>query len=272
MDVGHEQTTYNYVGLAQMYPPERDPPRLLSSRAVSEVSPSRVLRRALEEALEKHVASTVLFEALDAAGNQIPRTVEDVLHVVRGPLRDALSRRLDAEAAEGLLYRIEEQLSPYDPTTVELDLDELDADTISEKDTTIQMRTEDKAVPVVVLSGSGSFAERLQMTLGENRVATYPTHDKDSFDSAVDESDPAVVLIDGTDFPSIEARDVLKMFHVLPPTTARVLWGAELPYGRNLIELLEGDARGWVILELKEGISPLLDLVRSRRNARRSLL
>ena len=112
----------------------------------------------------------------------------------------------------------------------------------------------------------------LQMTLGENRVATYPTHDKDSFDTAVDEADPAVVLIDGTDFPSIEARDVLKMFHVLPPTTARVLWGAELPYGRNLIELLEGDARGWVILELKEGISPLLDLVRSRRNARRSLL
>lgn len=272
MGVGHEQTTYNYAGFAQMYPPERDPPRLLSSGLVSEVSPSRVLRRALEEALEKHVASTVLFEALGAAGNEVPRTVEDVLRVVRGPLRDALGRRLDEDAAKGLLGRIEEQLGPYDPTTLELPLDDLDPDGRSDTDATIQMPTEDRAVPVVVLSGGGSFAERLQMTLGENRVATWSAYDKDTFDAAVDEAEPAIVLIDGTDFPIVEARDVLRMFHVLPATTARVLWGAELPYGRNLVELLEEEDKGWVILELKEGISPLLDLVRSRRSARRSLL
>lgn len=230
-----------------------------------------MLRRALEESLEKHVASTVLFEALGAAGG-VPQTVEEVLRVVRGPLRDVLGRKLDAETADGLLGRIEAQLQPYDLSTVELPLDELVEETRTDADATVQMPTEDRAVPVLVMATSGSFAARLQVTLGERRVDAYWAHDKDSFDEAVDLREPAIALIDGTDFASVDARDILAMFRVLPPTTARVLWGAELPYGRNVIELLGGEASGWVMLELREGISPLLDLVRSRRSATRSLL
>lgn len=232
-------------------------------RLLPEVSPSRVLRRALEQSLEKHVASTVLFEALGASPG-VPQTVDDVLEIVRGPLRDALARRLDREVADGLLGRIEAQLLPEDPATVELPLDELVEETRSGADATLQISVEASAVPVVVLSASGAFAARLQLTLGEHRVLAHAVQDKDGFDEAVDATEPAIVLVDGTDFPSVDARDVIRMLRVLPSTTARVLWGAELSYGRSVLEQLEDEA-GWVILELKEGISPLLDLVRSRR-------
>ena len=51
-------------------------------------------------------------------------------------------------------------------------------------------------------------------------------------------------------------------------TTACVVWGRELPYGRVLAEATEASGRAWITLEKKEGIAPLLDLVRSRRKNR----
>lgn len=232
---------------------------------MTEPNPSRVLRRALEEALEKHIASTVLFEALGAAGNVVPQSSEDVLRVVRGPLREVLSRRLETDAAAGLLARIEELLVPVEPATLELSLDELVDETRGGPDATVLTPTEDRAVHVIVLAATQGFSARLQMTLGEARVAAVWAKDAARFKELIAKRAPAIVLVDGTDVPRVDARELLRIFAPLPVTTARVVWGAGLPYARSVAELLGEDRAGWVILDLDEGISPLIDLVRSRR-------
>src|SRR5690606_33894146 len=104
---------------------------LLLSPTVSSMVPTRVLRRALEEALETRAASSILFEALSDAGKRIPQSPEEVLEIVRGPLCGVLVRHLGEHEALALVARIEAELIPPagDPTTLELPLDELAAET-----------------------------------------------------------------------------------------------------------------------------------------------
>lgn len=244
---------------------------LLDCAAVSDLKPTRVLRSTLEQALETHVASTVLFEALGGAGHGVPQTREDVLRVVDGPLRAALARRLDAGEADLLVERITEQLTPppedvstEDVSTVELPLDELAEETRREDATTAFPTAE--AVRVLVLSSGPGFAHRLELALGEQRVRPAHVDGPNALTAALEEDDPpAIVLLDAADFPAIERNAIFSLAHALPTTTACVLWGAELPFGRRFVEGIDERERRWVVLELKEGIAPLLDLIRSRR-------
>lgn len=242
---------------------------LLDCAAVSEVKPTRVLRSTLEQALETHVASTVLFEALGSAGQTVPQTREDVLRVVEGPLRRALARRLDAGEADLIVQRIAEQLapppppSPEDLSTVELPLDDLAEETRPQDATTAFPTAE--AVPVLVLSSGPGFAHRLELALGEQRVKPRHVDGPTALKAALEGEPPAIVLLDAADFPALERSAILSLAHGLPATTACVLWGAELPFGRRFVQAIEAQGRRWVVLELKEGIAPLLDLIRSRR-------
>lgn len=228
-------------------------------------SPTRLLRDTLEESLETHVASTVLFEALGASASGVPQTEDEVLAVVRGPLREALARRLDAEKAELLVDRIAEQLTPRpeEPSTLELSLDEL-AEETSREDATTAFPTAE-AVRVVVLAAGPGFARRLEITLGEDRVEARHADGPAGLKSALEGDPPAILLLDATDFPALEPNAVLSAANGLPATTSCVLWGAELPYGRRVAGAIEGLERRWVTLELEEGIAPVLDLIRSRR-------
>ena len=79
---------------------------------------------------------------------------------------------------------------------------------------------------------------------------------------------PPIVIVDASDIPAIPQRVLMRRLAALPSTTACVVWGRELPYGRVLAEATEASGRAWITLEKKEGIAPLLDLVRSRRKNR----
>jgi hypothetical protein len=237
---------------------------------VAELTPTRIVRRTLEDALETRAASAVLFEALSAAGNQVPQTRAEVLAVVRGPLRHALEKRLDVERADEIVAKIEGELLPVyeEPRTVELPLDELAAETRGDEATASYV-TADSAVPVLVVAAGRSFTARLAMALGDGRVAPYTISDARALGIALGGTAPPIFLIDASDYPSIDATDLLSSAARLPMTTACVLWGADLPYGRTLARTIAAQKRQWVVLELREGIAPLLDLIRSRRRSRR---
>ena len=236
---------------------------------MDESSPTRVLRKTLEDALETHLASTVLFEALGASGSRIPETLDDVLRIVNGPLRAALTERLDVDGANALVTRIVKQLEPpkSEPLTLELSLDNLAEETRRGEDATMAFPTASRAVGVLVLAAGGGFAYRLELALGERRVAPETVRGAPALKKALAGDPPAVLVLDGTDFPAIDHQVLVKAAEKLPATTACVLYGAELPYGKSFVKRLGPDQTRWVTLELREGVAPFLDLVRSRRKS-----
>jgi hypothetical protein len=250
----------------------RPPPVLLRWRAVSELAPTRVLRRALEQSIETRLASAILFEALGAGQQSIPHTAAEVLSVVRGPLREVLARRMGGEAAGELVAGIERELLAVhdDPVTLETPLDDLVAETRRGEETTAAFPVAERAVPVLVVASGRGFEQRLALSLGELRAAPVTVRSHEALQRALDEATPPIFLIDAADFPAIDPDRLLAAADGLPPTSVCVLWGAELPYGRNLQKSLAQRPRSWVTLELRGGIEPLLDLVRSRRRSRRA--
>ena len=236
-----------------------------------EPSLTRILRRTLEGALDTRAASAILFEALSAAGNRVPQTRAEVLAVVRGPLHEVLARRFAADVAEELVGRIEEELAPRveDPVTLEQPLDELAAETRRD-DATATFHTADGVVPVLVVAAGRGFESRLAVALGERRAAPFTVSSHEALGYAMRDSAPPVFLVDASDFPRIDTRHLLAAGAALPPTTTCVLWGAELPYGKSFARAITTQERPWVTLELREGIAPLLDLIRSRRRNRRT--
>jgi hypothetical protein len=230
--------------------------------------PTRVLRRLLEEALGARVASAVLFEAVSAAGQQVPQSTDEVLAVVRGPLREVLTQRYNAAMSGQLVRRVEGELAPYEELmTEEVELEELVAET-RQDESTKSVKTEDRAVPVVIVAAGYGFEHRLAVALGENRVAPLTVRSHEGLRAALAQQVPPIFVVDATDFPAIDPNRLMATAEMLPSTTACVMWGADLPYGRNLARTIQRQARVWTLLELREGIEPLLDLVRSRRRSR----
>lgn len=243
--------------------------RLLRWAAVSELTPTRVLRRTLEQALDSRLASSLLFEALGASGGGVPQSREEVLAVVHGTLRDALARRVGQGEAASIVERIDHALADaYDAVaTQEVPLDQLAAQT-SPDEATAAFPTDDRAVRVIVVAGGRGFEQRLAVALGERRIAPHTVRSHEGLRQALDDDAPAIFLVDASDFPAIDPAHLLAAGEALPRATTCVLWGAELPYGKNLLRSIAAHERPWTTLELREGIDPLLDLVRSRRRSR----
>ncbi len=89
--------------------------------------------------------------------------------------------------------------------------------------------------------------ESMEESQDESRLGREPSH-----------------VADATDFPPFGPSAVVAPSPRLPSTTTGVPWGAELPHESTLARALEGDGRE---VELREGIAPLLDGVRSRRRS-----
>lgn len=231
--------------------------------AVSELAPARVLRRTLEEALTAKVASAVLFEALGTGGG-VPRSLSEVLAIVHGPLRAILEKRLGASDASALVAKIEAGLRPVwdEVATVDAPLDELAAQ--ASADATAAFPVQRNPVMVAIVAGGPGFELRLATALGPQRAAPFTVRSLADLRELA-ESPPGVLLVDASDFPPVRAPEIVEVARKLPRSTACVLYGCDLPYGNAFLSVLAGEARPWVTLELREGIAPLLDLIRSRR-------
>jgi hypothetical protein len=78
---------------------------------------------------------------------------------------------------------------------------------------------------------------------------------------------PAIVLVDASDFPSIEPTDLAAAMGKAGEAV-RAIWGADLPYGQGVLAAAQRLGIPTTPLDRREGIAPLMDLVRSRRSRR----
>lgn len=247
----------------------------------------RMLREVLEQVLPPAKAAAVLFEGLSSWGDRVPVGPDEVAAVVHGPMRSALARWLPEAAVEDAMRRITEALTtaeaPTDvhgalaprgdgvdePHGIDVDLGDLEDEDVPTTEFPSRWRAERSTrdlpgsgghpVAVLVLAGSESFASRLRLVLGVDRVA--PRTARDLWDMAGVMPSASIVVVDATDVPAAEADAVGRALAEAPSGCVAALWGAELPFGRRVAEHA-GPAL--VAIARRDGIEPLFDLVRSR--------
>jgi len=214
---------------------------------MSTPEPVDALRSALGEMLPRDLGPQILFQALRPLPN-LPRTQEEVDALVRGSLRDALIREVGEARGVDLSERLAQRLSAARPAR--------------DADATRSLPTLRHPVPVMIVAASTRFSDKLAATLGPQRVKALACTSLSDIERTMSRVDVAIAVVDASDFASIEPPTLALVLAQLRPTTPRVVWSASLPYGRALV----GRLKGAVSLEADEGVEPLLDLVRSRRN------
>lgn len=241
-------------------------------RKADEPEELRAVRATLEEAVTPAQTSTILFEALAARDGDAPMTPDDVVALIRGPLRDVLAKRLAPGEVHRLLRKLEDAVAAAGaagaPEGVEIAIESEPPppDLVRERDATQAVPTRRAAVPVLIVASGRGFATRLAAALGPGQMVVATASDFEGIARAKAPLPPAIVVVDAASFPPIDPVALTKALQSLPATTVRVVWCADLPYGRQLVAALGSANVPAVALAQQDGIDPLLDLVRSRRS------
>jgi hypothetical protein len=225
-----------------------------------------ILRDVLERELSPSTTSAVLFEALTTYGSEVPETKEALRDLARGAIRAALEKRVGKELVSKLMEGLIDALEGSEPEIVITRESVRDAPPVVSRgaESTRAVPTVTTPVPVLVVAAGGTFERRLAVALGPRRVAPMTAAsipDMRKYRSC------AIVLVDATDFGRIEPVDLADELAGLPETTARVVWAADLPYGRRVMSALSQIGASVIPLTQKDGIDPLLDLIKARRRS-----
>lgn len=225
-----------------------------------------LLREALEGVVAPEVATALIYDALELSGQRPPKSLEETRTFAEHALAEAIRRKVRADQASEILHTIDELFArAIDGDGVAVDV-EIDHEAWDESDptATTQMAVVQKPVPVIVLGAGDTFAEKLVVCLGEDRVHTIAVGDEATFRKAVFAYSPLIVLIDGTSPAAVEPRTLTAMLRGVPVSAMPVLWGAESGWSRAVLPGLESAGVPLVTLTRDEGIEPLLDLVLAR--------
>lgn len=222
------------------------------------------MRETLEGVVEPGVATSVLFESLSRWGRGVPKGPEQVLELVRGPLRELLERRIGPEAEPALatlIAQLEQIAHGDEDLEVEIDLEEPEA---PDQAMTAQMQAVTMPVVVLVVAGYREFATRLAMALGRERVHTITVGDVEELRRTTFSANPQIVVVDAAQPAAIRPADLARALMGLPDRVISFVWGEETSYGRELRVRAEQLEAAMLYLDRTEGIEPLLDLVLSR--------
>lgn len=228
-----------------------------------------MVREALEGVVSPTVATTLLFEALEASGRPPPASLEEMRAFAQGPLDEAIRRRMRQDDASqirervGLLFT---RALEGDNAELDVDVDFGGEDDASDGTATAQMTVVSRPVPVVVLSARSDFAERLVVCLGEDRVKTIAVADETSLSKAVFAYSALVIVLDGAAPVKVDEAGLAAALRRLPNGATTIVWGSETEGGAALTSGLSRAGAAAVTLGRADGIEPLLDLILSRRS------
>lgn len=211
----------------------------------------RLIRDALEAVLSPELAAGTLDQALRAMPDALASSSETVA-LVHGPLRAALTKHHGA-AADDVIDDLLRMLVSRAP-----------APSGRAQDATREIALVAQVL-VFVLSSSEQLAEAIQQGLGTEHVTTLTYDEAARVRKAIAFKAPAIAIVDGAGFPRIEPSSVPEILEALPPTSVRAVWGTDTPYGASVVASLASRRAAFTPLDRREGIAPVLDLVRARR-------
>lgn len=220
---------------------------------VAESAELRLVRESLEAVVAPAIVSAVIFEAMARSEGGLSEDPGALQAFVGGPLRDALRARVGDDAdptIDGVLQMI--AAIPARRPGRELDI-------------TRELVLDARPVVVFVVSSAATFAMQLQASLGAARITAVPVPSLDVLTRQAQLGVPHVVLIDAAEFAPIEPDQLAAALEQLSATTVRAIWGADLPFGGAVLRALVARRAPATPFDRREGIDPLLDLIRSRR-------
>ncbi len=227
------------------------------------------VRDQLGAAVGAEAAAKVLFEALDHHGGSLPCGSREIAAFVEGPLRAAIERQLGRSAAE----RVVASLGPGDD---EAEVTVLGPDAGSGArarsltpaagflcDTTVGSRK--GPVRLIAIARGGRLAERLRLAVGADDVAVGVAHSPQQACDLAYQINASMIIIDGTDIPPGGEDQFVDGLGGLPSDVMLVLWSEGGPSAERLTAGLEFCSLRVTVLDRREGVAPLIDMVRAQR-------
>ena len=231
-----------------------------------------VVRQTLEEVTSTEIATSVIFEALESWGAELPKDGADILRWSKGPLRDAMGRRLASDKVDRVIQRIHLALGVEDVpelTQIEVDIDLADniREEITQSDLTTKAiipLTADETVSIVVVGNRPAFGAHLEASLGSGRVRVRTVSTESELRHASFSENPVLVVVDATTPSPLGIAELAAALDHLPEKTMRIWWGADSDFSQSALPILEESTDRLLELPLSEGIEPLLDLILAR--------
>ena len=214
----------------------------------------KLIRTKMEALLAPRTASAIIFDALASdRANEIPDKPAALYRFVTGPLRGAAERRIGAADAKQLIAQLEKALVVGARPEPEITAGR-----------TLELPIGGGPIQVVVASVDASLAVALRASVGGDRLGVQVVETPTALRGAVRRLRPELVVLDGTAAISGVLEEIVAAIETLPPTSARLLWGHDHPFGARLAKVLEDRRCEFSRIDHREGVEPLLDLVRSR--------
>ncbi len=214
-----------------------------------------LIREALEGLIEPRTAQSVIFEAFERGGvEKLPADAAKLLDFIKGPLRAATAERVGATSAGEVVERLTDVLR----NAIQMP----DAATASSR--TVEMPVGTGPVRVLVMGRGTSLAVRLRAALGGERVAVGAATALPAAEHMIGNLRPELVILDGVDPVQDTVDEIAELLAALPAGTTRLVWGREQDWADKVAAALDAGQVPHTLVDRREGVDPLLDLIRSR--------
>jgi len=214
-----------------------------------------LLREALEGLIEPKTASGVIFEALgDESSGELPADVDGLLAFVQGPLRRATGKRVGESSAREVVERLEQVLDRVSKRP----------GAVRSGSTTLEVPVSTGPVRVLVLSRSSTLAMRLRAALGGDRIAVGAATAVPAGEHLRSQLKPEMVIVDAVDPVQDGLEALVGLLGSFDPSITILLWGREQEWAERLDARLGSAGVETTPVDRREGVDPLLDLIRSR--------
>lgn len=212
-----------------------------------------LVREELLGVASSDVVASLVFGAMELARlDDLPSDVEGFASLVEGPLRDVIARRLGDGAAHDVTTRIVARL-------------EQGASAFREVTTRRTAKLDVGGGPLAVLViSTRPLGSWLRAALAADFVDVRSLASVSGADTLVARLRPAVIIVDATE-EGLKDPPIAVARWLSSQGAARVVWAGETAWAKELSSALGRLAVDHVPVDPTEGVSPLLDLVRSRR-------
>lgn len=211
------------------------------------------MREELLGVASENVVASLVFGAMELARlDDLPEDVEGFVSLVEGPLRDVVARRLGQSQAAEVTARIVSRLAQGAPLFREVTTRR-----------TAKLDIGDGPLSVVVIS-SRPLASWLRAALAADFVDVRSLASVSGADALVARIRPSVIIVDATD-QGLKDPPIAVARWLSSQSATRLVWAGETGWAEELRSALGRLGVEHVPVDPSEGVSPLLDLVRSRR-------